>query len=187
MKRSHLILTIALVASSAVILTTGKAGGLFTAEVQSGKRTLATLLDMQQYETPAVPVAVVRVVSGLSEPNSEGKKQFLVKEVIVENRSNKEVTSITLRWKITPYSSPATALSKGNLKPHVLKSLHKSLLAGKRQSLKLAHPSVSQLIDRIPNVEAMSTDFAFIVGVSEVTFEDGSTWKEEMAEVGSQM
>ena len=41
------------------------------------------------------------------------------------------------------------------------------------------------MIKDIPNLEAMGKEFVIIIGVSEVTFEDGSTWKEELTEVAN--
>lgn len=150
-----------------------------------GAMELAVMPDQQQFTNPAVPVFVVRTVSGLSEPNAEAKKQYLIKEVILENRSTKDISSVTVRWVITPLNSRTTALARGKFSPHVLQSLHKTFLAGHRQTLKLSHPKLSKLIQQIPHLEAMGNKFVFIIGVAEVTFEDGSSWTEELTDVSN--
>lgn len=166
--------------------------GLFLVRNSAGKTTLplvqdkwqvASVADAEQFKNPAVPVVVVRVTSGLSDPDENSKKQFLVKEVIVENRSNKKVSSITIRWALSPLSNRLVVLSRGELTTHKLPELKKQLLAGQRQTLQLSHPKIGKLIEDIPNLEGMGTEFAFVIGVGEVVFEDGSTWKEVLTDV----
>ena len=148
-----------------------------------GGMEIAVMPDQQQFTNPAVPVVVFRAVSGLSEPDADAKKQYLIKEVILENRSTKDISSVTVRWVITPLNSRTTPLARGEFSPHVLQSLHKTLRAGQRQTLKLSHPKLSELIQQVPNVEAMGSKFVFLIGVAEVVFEDGSSWKEELTDV----
>ena len=176
--------------ASAVVLLA--VAGLFFVNNSAGKTTLpvvqdkwqvASVADSEQFKNPAVPIVVVRVTSGLSEPDASAKKQFLVKEVIVENRSNKKVSSITLRWALSPLNNRLVVLSRGELAAHKLYELKKQLLAGQRQTLQLSHPKIGKLIEDIPNLEGMGTEFAFVIGVGEVVFEDGSTWKEVLTDV----
>jgi hypothetical protein len=141
--------------------------------------------DQEQFTNPAVPVVVVRTVSGLSEPDADSKRQYLAKQVILENRSTKDIASVTLRWAISPMNSRTTRLTQGEFGPYSLSALHKTLLAGQRQTLKLVHPKFNRLIDGIQNRQAMGNRFRFIIGVAEVSFEDGSTWKEESTDVGN--
>lgn len=146
------------------------------------KWEVTSLSDTSQFNNPTVPVAVVRVVSGLTEPDERGKKQYVVKEVIVENRSTKNVASVTLRWLITPMDDRMSILQRGEMNPHILTALHKTLLTGRRQTLKLSLPKVGHLLKGVPNADAV-TRFAVIIGVSQVAFDDGSIWKEETTEV----
>lgn len=144
---------------------------------------IAVLPDQQQFTNPAVPVITVRTVSGRSDSDADSKKQILIKEVIIENRSEKNISSITVRWRITPLNSRLTTLVRGEFSPHELQSLGKTLKPGQRQTLKLSHPKLITLIQKIPNKEAMNNEFAFVIGVAEVIFEDGSTWKEDFRDV----
>jgi len=164
--------------------------GLFTIDKSLGKTKppqgkwqVASVADAEQYKNPAIPVVVVSVTSGLSDPDADKNRQFLIKEVILENRSNKKVSEITIRWAIAPMNNRLTLLSRGKLATHRLPQLNKQLLAGQRQTLKLSHPKLGQLIEAIPNIEGMGTEFAFVIGVDQVVFEDGSTWKEESTDV----
>src|SRR5258705_2951889 len=72
---------------------------------------LASVADAEQFKKPGVPVVVVSVTSGLSDPDEHSKKQFVVKEVIVENRSNKNVSSVTIRWALSPLNNRLIFLS----------------------------------------------------------------------------
>ena len=147
------------------------------------KWKVAVVADAEQFKNPAVPVVVVSTISGTTDPNAVGKKQFVVKEVIVENRSTKKVSAITFRWAIAPMDNRLAVLRQGELLPHNLTELRKSLVAGSRQTLKLSHPKISRLIEETAGIESMGTNFALIIGVGEVTFEDGSVWKEVPTDV----
>lgn len=55
--------------------------------------TIACMPDTKQHLDASVPVSVVRTVVGRSEPDEKGVRKFLIKEIVVENRSEKEVES----------------------------------------------------------------------------------------------
>lgn len=150
-----------------------------------GETEIAVAPDEQQFNNPAVPVVVFRSVFGLSDPDTKAKREPLIKEVILENRSTKDISSVTVRWVITPLNSRTTPLARGEFNPHVLQSLHKTLRAGQRQTLKLSHPKLITLIEQVPNLEAMGNKFIFFIGVAEVVFADGSSWKEESTDVSN--
>jgi len=164
-------------ASSNIVTTAGSPG-----QTQEGME-IAVMPDQQQFTNPAIPVATFSTVSGRSEPDANGKTQLLIKQVILENRSTKDVSSVTVRWLITPLNSRITPVARGEFSPHALQSLNKTLRAGHRQTLKLSHPKLFTLIQQIPNREVVGNKFAFVIGVAEVVFEDGSSWKEELTDV----
>jgi hypothetical protein len=151
-----------------------------------GGMEIAVMPDQQQYTAPSIPVVAVRAVSGLSESEPNKKQDYLMKEVILENRSTKDVSEITIRWVIVPFYSRTTHLARGEFKTYVLQSLHKTLRAGQRQTLKLTyHPRLFDLVQKVPNIERMGNKFVFLVGVSNVMFADGSSWEEELADAAS--
>jgi hypothetical protein len=181
--RRLLVIGFVLLVVSIVCGTTRNIGRTADAAQASVGMEIAVIPDQQQFTNPAVPVAAIRIVAGLSDPDADGKTQLLIKEVILENRSSKDVSSVIIRWVITPLNSRATTLARGEVSPHVLQALDKALRAGKRQILKLSHPQLSTLIQQIPNCEAMGNKFAFKIGVAKVVFEDGSSWEEELTDV----
>jgi hypothetical protein len=150
---------------------------------QDSIRELASMPDVAQARDSTVPVFVFRVVSGFTEPDEAGSKEYQVKEVILENRSTKDVSAVTLRWKLTPLADRNTVLYMGRHETHVLSSLRKTLFIGHRQTLKLSLPKIADLIKEIPSGNELKAPdgFALIIGVGEVVFADGSTWKEEAA------
>jgi hypothetical protein len=166
------------------VVNSAKVGPLFVQNQPSGW-VVSSLPNTEQYQNPSVPLVVIRVVSGVSDPDKDKPSEYLVKEVVVENRSQKEVISVILNWTVVASNNRLTALNRGVLSRHVLKDLNKNLLAGHRQTLKLSHPKLGKMIKDIPNLEGMGKEFIIMIGVSEVTFEDGSTWKEELTEVAN--
>lgn len=185
--KSSRVLLLASCAMSTICLLTFVTSSMSTSigkgKNDDRKMEVAVMPDQQQFTNPGVPVIAVRTVSGLSEPDANAKKQYLIKEVIVENRSTKNVSSVTIRWIIAPINNRTTTLARGDFKPHVMQSLRKTLQAGNRQTLKLSHPRLNQLIEQVPNRASLGEKFVFLIGVAEVTFEDGSSWKEELTEV----
>jgi len=133
--------------------------------------------DEHQYLDDSVPVFVFRVVSG-PENREEGKNAFVIKETIVENRSNKNVDSIVLRWVITPMNDESSVLLSGKMAPHKLADLYKTLMMGRRQTLKLSVPPIASLLKSLPTSETYSNRFKVLIGVAKVVFDDGSTWED---------
>lgn len=149
---------------------------------QQPKWVVSSMPDTDQFKDLSIPVTVFRVSSGIKDPVEGAVREYEVKEVIVENRSPRDVASVTLRWIITPFDARTTVLRRGELERHVLRSLHKPLIAGHRQTLKLSFPKIAQMIKGIPNADSY-TGFAIIIGISKIEFEDGSTWMEEQTDV----
>lgn len=183
---SRIITSLMLLGLAALVANFGSStsGASNSVYLSQEKFIISPLPDSEQYNNPSVPVVVVRTVSGIGE-SEEKKKAILIKEVIVENRSSKSVASITLSWKVSPINDRLTHLNRGILKPHVLSELHKKLLAGNRQTLKTTHPSIKQMLSDIPNLESMGNEFAILMGVDEVVFSDGTTWKESPTDVST--
>jgi hypothetical protein len=119
----------------------------------------------------------VRVVSG-PENREEGKNAFAIKETIVENRSKKNVDSIVLRWVITPMDDESSVLLSGKMAPLKLADLYKTLMVGRRQTLKLSVPPIASLLKSLPTSETYSNRFKVLIGVAKVVFDDGSTWED---------
>jgi hypothetical protein len=147
---------------------------------EPGKWQISPKPDQYQYEDASVPVIAVRVVSG-PENEEEGKKTFTIKEAIVENRSTKNVESVVLRWVITPMKDETPVLFRGEMEPHKLSNLFKTLMAGHRQTLKLSVPNIALLLKDLPNADFYSNRLNVLIGVAKVTFEDGSTWEEKLS------
>lgn len=183
---SRIITSLMLLGLAALVANFGSStsGASNSVYLSQEKFIISPLPDSEQYNNPSVPVVVVRTVSGIGE-SEEKKKAILIKEVIVENRSSKSVASITLSWKVSPINDRLTHLNRGILKPHVLSELQKKLLAGNRQTLKTTHPSIKQMLSDIPNLESMGNEFAILMGVDEVVFSDGTTWKESPTDVST--
>lgn len=177
--RSLLVIGLLVVTLSVVFAVSHSANPSTTAASQGHPNwEVAALPDTVQFNDPLVPVAVFNVASGTKDTAPSERKEFQIKEVILENRSPKDVSSVTLRWTVTPLNARTTILKRGQHVTHVLRSLHKPLVAGHRQTLKLSLPKIFEILKTVPNGDSYS-GFAIIIGVSEIVFEDGSTWEEK--------
>lgn len=118
------------------------------------KWEVASIPDSAQWSDLSVPVAVFSIASGETDSVEGGPREHQVKEVIVENRSPRDVSKVTLRWLITPLNARKTVLQRGELETHVLRSFHKTLIAGHRQTLRFSSFKIGQLIKAFPDADA---------------------------------
>lgn len=172
-----------LIRASVVVLVFGVAYSIrpnYALAQEPGKWLISAKFDEYQYLDASVPVIVVRVVSG-PENKEEGKNTLVIKEAIVENRTTKNVESVVLRWVITPMKDETPVLFRGEMAPHKLIDLSKTLIAGHRQTLKLSVPKIAALLNELPNADSYANRFSVLIGVAKVTFEDGSTWEENLS------
>ena len=154
----------------------------FSETTQGNLKGVGIALDSFQCKDPNAPVCVVSVVSGSSKPDENGKRHPFIKEVVVENRSMRNISSLVLRAAITQATDRVTVLKRVELDPQVSDPEHKILLAGQRQTLMFSQLRIFDLVQDIPAEKAPSRQFTMIIGVSQVTFEDGSSWKEKVTE-----
>lgn len=143
--------------------------------------TIACMPDTKQHLDASVPVSVVRTVVGRSEPDEKGVRKFLIKEIVVENRSEKEVASVTVRWVVAPLNARVKSLQRGTLQPQVMVSHGKSLRPKERVTLVPTHPTVKEMLGTLlQQPHSYGNEFAILIGVSEILFADGLTWKEPL-------
>jgi hypothetical protein len=175
-----------ILASTALAITTAMLFSTRTSAIAiQGKWEVATLPDWRQPTDTTVPVWVFRVTTDSASKDESGNRKYRISQVIVDNRSNKAVSAIRLRWAITPMLDRTDILKRGTFDPHILATLDKKLAPGERQTLPIiAHPKVGDLVKSIPDADSRP-GFAFLIGVAEVVFDDGSTWKEDWTEVTS--
>src|SRR4051812_3165057 len=163
-----------LIHASVVVLVFGLAHSIrpnYALAQEPGKWLISAKFDEYQYLDASVPIIVVRVVSG-PENEEEGKKKFVIKEAIVENRSTRNVESVVLRWVLTPMKDETPVLFRGEMEPQKLSNLFKTLTAGHRQTLKLSVPGIAKLLNGLPNADSYANRFTVLIGVAKVTFED---------------
>lgn len=71
------------------------------------------------------------------------------------------------------------SLQRGTLQPQVMVALGKSLRPKERVTLVPTHPTVKEMLGKLlQQPHSFGNEFAILIGVSEVLFTDGSTWKE---------
>lgn len=181
MRTPRLLLVGCIVFISAVTFFLLNSSGVNSVAANQGKWEIACMPDWKQPLDTTVPVFVFRVTSGV-EKDETGTNEYRISSVIVDNRSMKSVSSITLRWTITPMDDRANVLKTGKLDPHILATLHKTLAGGQRQTLKLSDLKPGKLVLQVPDANSR-TGFTVMISVGEVIFDDGSIWKEEMTDV----
>lgn len=170
-KRTAGLLCLLILVSTVIVvlgMTTGREKGSHRLQ-----QFASSIPDGRQFLDDSVPVAVFRVTM-----NAEPGKPYKAEQGILENRSSKNVEAVTLRWSLTTMRDRETVLQRGVMETIKLKAAKKSFRAHSRQTLKFPTPSLRQMMKLAANVDMPSENFLITIGVSEVLFEDGSTWKE---------
>jgi len=184
MRRSRLLFTIvlALMADVSVAFTVERAWSKTSPGIrQDSGRTVALAFDVLQCQDLQVPVCTIRMISAPGEPDEKGRRPVVIKEVLVENRSTKAVSSLVFRATITPAIDRTIVLKRVEFEP-VMKLVHKTLPPGEQETLEFSKVMIFDLIQDIPSEKNPSNNFAIVVGVSQEVFADGSSWKEQTTE-----
>jgi hypothetical protein len=101
---------------------------------------------------------------------SEGDKGLT--RVELRNRSSKGVTAVRIGWYVSTENGPGTILAQGKT-PLLSASLHAN------ESVRLSVPPVSlaKILKPAVRSNTLRGDFNVQVAVTEIVYEDGSTWK----------
>ena len=119
----------------------------------------------QGTDLDAMPVIVNSVTSGID--------GLAVKYVGIWNRSPKPVTAVKLSWVLRTEQDPNTILERGQTPPI---KFRKGLPAGKQQALRYAVVSFLKIHKPLLKRGVLKGNYALDVAVSEVSYEDGSSW-----------
>lgn len=120
------------------------------------------------YQAEGFDSIPVRVTSVRSERNNG------LSGVELRSRSAKPVTAIKIGWYVSTEGGPGTVLARGESS---LLSLPAALKED--QSLQFSLPAVSlfKILNPVVKGNKLAGDFSVQVAVTEIVYEDGSTWK----------
>jgi hypothetical protein len=140
-----------------------------------GKWKVVTLFDNSQQYDPSVPVALTRGTSSLK----EGDNSRLV-ELIVKNRTAKNISALKIRYYLTTDEDPKTILFPDSPLEIVSKRPDEkpTLPANQRRTFKVLNGKFSKLLKHLVKDGVLNGSFVITLKISEVLFEDGSMWKE---------
>jgi hypothetical protein len=140
------------------------------------QHSVSSVPDANQTLNESVPVGVLRVTSF-----PEAGKPYKAEQVILENRSSKNIEEVTLRWSLTTMEDRETVLQRGLMEPIKLKATKRRFLAKSRQTLKISLPALQEILQnvKLQNVKLLSGNFLITIGVKTVIFDDESTWQED--------
>jgi hypothetical protein len=120
------------------------------------------------YQAAGFDSIPVRVTSVKSERNKG------LSGVELRNRSAQPVTAVKIGWYVSTEGGPGTILAKGE---SPLLSLPSTL--NENESLQFSLPAVSlfKILNPVVRGNTLGGDFSVQVAVTEIVYEDGSTWK----------
>jgi hypothetical protein len=136
-----------------------------------GRWRLALGLDMQQASDYSVPV----FVRGINMSSGQGRYAGRVKvtEAELENRVQKTTRSIQLRWAIVMHEEPDTVLLEG-LMPFMEVQIEAN---GAPLRVDIPHIYFNKIVRPLLKEGEISGHLRLVVGVQEVRFIDGATWR----------
>lgn len=113
----------------------------------------------------SIPVRVISVTS---------KRHQGLTNVELRNQSSKPVTAVKIGWYVSSEDGPGTILTKGE---SPLLSLPATLQADGRLQLSVPPVSLAKILKPVVKGNTLRGDFSVQVAVTEIVYEDGSTWK----------
>jgi hypothetical protein len=136
------------------------------------KRGVSAQFDYPQLLDLSVPVFVRTTIMSSKEALID---KAGIKAVVVENRSGKAVVSIRLRWIATANSDRMER--KNVFGQGLLDAQGVYISEGEKAELNVTMPQMSVMLKRWFAEYPAERVTAISIGVSEVVFDDGSTWK----------
>jgi hypothetical protein len=112
----------------------------------------------------AIPVRVFSVRSELRKG---------VTRVSLSNREEKTVTAVKLKWFLSDDKRPGPVLQQGETP---LLGLSTSLAPGGKQILTFPVVAFEKIYKALMKGDTLNGDFRIQIAVSEITYEDGTTW-----------
>ena len=135
--------------------------------------------DLRQGEDPPVPVVVAGAGAIQGPSNRRGMRLGCG---VLKNRSEKSVVAVQLRWILIRRQDKSTIVQRGYTSQTVLQTGHTLSieLSIPKESLRQTDFSIisfAAVTETLLEDEILSGDYALLVGVHEILFEDGSVWK----------
>ncbi len=141
-------------------------------EKPRGKWAFATVLDMGQFESSSMPVAV----SGIQSLSGGGRHQGVtkIKRIELRNRSPKIVNSVQLRWTLAPLDAPEEVLSEGTTQ---FANIWVEANSTKVVEIPTLYPAL--LLRSLAKDGVVVGRFKLTIGIQEARFADGSFWRRQ--------
>jgi hypothetical protein len=130
-----------------------------------GKWGLAYIFDAAQIKDASVPV-VVRGLLGVSSVKDQGGK---IRCAELENRSAREVKSVTLRWALTTTEEKGKVLASGQLPP-----VEARIAPGVRLKVQLRDAQFADFLRPVAGDGVLNGQYNLIVAVARVEYADGT-------------
>jgi hypothetical protein len=180
-RRSLLLATISLVCFSlSVPAPVFSRTSAAAAQAETGKpkftKWITVMPDEIQYMDSSVPVVIFRTKTS---PDPEYRDRAGIKAAGLENRSRKGVRSVRLRWVALLNKNRIPGLREW-LGHGQLESMELAIEPGKKLKIEISAPKLSEMIKHWMEENPNDQQIAFYIGVSEVVFEDGSMWRDDV-------
>jgi hypothetical protein len=136
-----------------------------------GKWMLATSVDLKQFYDSSVPVVVAAMKTSYGQGEYLGRVK--VDEAKIENRSQKSIESIQLRWAIRKADEPDTVLLEGVMLPIQVQ------IEPFKVPLVIDIPPIyfNKIVKPLLKEGELSGHLELVVGMQGVKFADGTQWQ----------
>jgi hypothetical protein len=141
-----------------------------------GAWTLAAMSDAGQSNDPTAPVVLEGLDTVSGAPDGKFAGLLKINRAEINNRGEKAVRSLQLKWMLARKDATGTVLLEG-----VTPFFDASLKPGASAKTDIPPIFFNQIVKPLLEAGELHGEFLIAVGVNEVRFEDGSIWQRTAA------
>jgi hypothetical protein len=139
-----------------------------------GTWKVGTVPDNSQVNNPSVPAEITTITTSMNKGENSG-----FEELVLLNRTPKAIKAFKLSYVVTAREDSTTVLTRGALEIISRKPAEKQRIPGnQRRIFRVLNGKPGKVLKPLVKEGKLSGAFIVTIRISEVTFEDGSTWSE---------
>ncbi|HEV2912710.1 MAG TPA: putative metal-binding motif-containing protein [Pyrinomonadaceae bacterium] len=139
-----------------------------------GTWKVGTVSDNNQVNDPSVPAEITTTTTSINKGKNSG-----FEELVLLNRTPKAIKAFKLSYVVTAREDSTTVLTRGALEVISRKPSEKQRIPGnQRRIFRVLNGKPGRILKPLAKEGKLSGAFIVTIRISEVTFEDGSTWSD---------
>jgi hypothetical protein len=139
-----------------------------------GTWKVGTVSDNSQVRDLSVPAEITTTTTSVNKGKNSG-----LEELVILNRTRKAIKAIKLSYAVTPREDSTTVLTRGALEIISRKPAEKQRIPGnQRRIFRVLNGKPGKIFKPLLKDGKVSGAFIVTIRISEITFEDGSTWSD---------